>query len=203
MQTVDADLDGESTAAMHPNTWICLPLALAFVVACGDDSAATDASTATNGSVTSTTSSSTSAAGGGDAGGSDASGGGQAQGGAAGVGGAGGTMSAGTVSCAGEMCGAGEVCCFNNVSKTQVRCDAVGACDANDIELSCDHPDDCGAGATCCSAFNGMVLTMVCQADCSAGNEFVMCSGPDQSACPNNTTCIDAQAGEGYHYCAK
>ena len=44
---------------------------------------------------------------------------------------------------------------------------------------------------------------MVCQATCEANDEFVMCSGPDQDACPMGTNCNNAQAGQGYHYCAK
>jgi hypothetical protein len=175
---------------------------LVMLIACGGD----DSSTGAGGSSTS------SASGGGDGGATTGSTGGATS--AGGTGGAGGTTAtggggpSGSVPCGGEDCSASEVCCFDNTTTTQVRCDAPGACDAGQIELSCNHPDDCGGGSTCCSAFDGVVQTMLCQTTCAAADEFVMCSsamgmGPDQAACPMGTTCSNAQAGQGYHYCAK
>jgi hypothetical protein len=133
-----------------------------------------------------------------------AGGNGTGAGGAAAMGGgpAGGAPpSASSVPCNGSECAEGEICCFDNTINAQVRCDAPGQCDTGDIELSCNHPDDC-PGGTCCSVYDGMVQTMACTANCNASDEYVMCSGPDQDACPQATTCSNAQAGTGYHYCA-
>ena len=169
--------------------------------ACGDDGDTTGAGGSGNGVATGTGGQATTGGNGGTT-----SAGGSSSGTATGsgeTGGGGASTVQGTVPCAGEECAVGQVCCFDNTTTTQVRCDAPGACDAGQIELHCNHPDDCGPSSTCCSAFDGMVQTMVCQMTCDADEEYVMCSGPDQAACPMATNCSNAQAGAGYHYCAK
>jgi hypothetical protein len=166
-----------------------------FIAACGDDESAAPASTSTSSSGSTSSSAGGSTSGGGGQGGNTSSSS------TSGTAGAGGMVAQDfTVPCAGNNCAPGEVCCFDNVNETQVGCSAPGSCGAGQIELGCDHPDDC-LGGTCCSEFDGMVQTMRCQPDCMANNEYVMCSGPDQSVCPAMTTCSNARAGMGYHYC--
>jgi hypothetical protein len=124
-----------------------------------------------------------------------------------GSGGTGGAVAGAGVLCGAELCGPSEVCCVDARSNLVAGCADPGGCDpAQQIELSCDGPDDCLDAELCCGTWAGGHYSAIeCRPTCSGPSENVMC-GADGAALPRacnaGQMCTPSAPLSGYHYCA-
>jgi hypothetical protein len=107
------------------------------------------------------------------------------------------TAARGVVVCDGTTTCTDEACCFNLPPAVpfpppppSVGTCSSNACAANDVTISCDGPEDCSSGQSCCrmdSADGTTVLGYSCQTHCAS--VVMECTGPEQ--CPKDTVCCE------------
>lgn len=138
-----------------------------------------------------------------------ASGGSDQSGGSGGTQGGGGAMVVPQVACYdnGTLCAPGEVCCvtINARNNTQIGCAQPGNCTfASGFEASCDGPEDCPQGSTCCGTHPADLnwTSMQCDPACNMTDQYVMCGGamPGPQHCGGGT-CYASSDMPGYQYC--
>jgi hypothetical protein len=121
------------------------------------------------------------------AGGAGGGGGGGGTGGAGGGGGAGGTGGTGGatgevgVRCLRALCNTGQVCCVGQ-SSTSLLCTSQAEC-TGELAVTCDGPEDCGAGKKCCMPSGALMQTSCTSSSCLAG----------LSMCHSSADCADGE----------
>jgi hypothetical protein len=147
--------------------------------------------------------------GGGPVASSVAAGGTSGSGGSSSAGGGGGAMVVPEVACYdnGTLCAPGEVCCvtINARNNTQIGCAQPGLCTfASGFEASCDGPEDCAQGSTCCGTHPADLYwtSIQCDPACNMTDQYVMCGGanPGPQYCGGGT-CYQSTDMAGYAYC--
>lgn len=73
-----------------------------------------------------------------------------------------------SVECGAAVCEGEAVCCAGFAG---TRCAEGGQCEAAELAITCDGPEECGAGQRCCAGFP---LGAACVAECGA-NEQIRC----------------------------
>jgi hypothetical protein len=86
------------------------------------------------------------------------------------------------IGCGAMTCGAGEICCLRQMGAgASAMCSAASACTDGGVTVSCDGPEDCTSGNSCCvtAAFGAGG-----DAGVSLDNAAAMC----QQTCPGSAT---------------
>ena len=86
------------------------------------------------------------------------------------------------VLCGNRVCDTGEICCGSMKALVATGCMAASAC-KGELQLTCDGPEDCGAGSSCCLPSGTGVQTACSTGGCAVG--LAMCH-----------TLSDCQSGE-------
>jgi hypothetical protein len=138
----------------------------------------------------------------GGAGGGSATGGTGGAAGASGTGGAGGTTGTGPsgIRCGNAVCSAGlQVCCVS-LSSAALDCTPPAECtNMGGLAVSCDGPEDCGAGQHCCMPSGALMQTTCTSGSCLAG--LAMCHSSADCA-PAETCCSITLSNYTYGTCA-